>query len=459
MKRTAKNLPVFQTLALALLTAFNSGCQPAGESDSAQLDSAQPTSVSDVPLRVVVAGQADDVTLFERQWLAGSDQPIEVSVISPMDFLQTENVDGDVVLFPARFLGDMVRHGWIAKLPEAVLASDAADDIPVAGSAAAQAQTRVGPDQYAISLGCSLPSVLANEALLSKLENSDQGERQFTWTELLELLAPGQAETAADASADAVTETNTDVDREALVDRFLAIAGGLNERNTKYGILFEMQTMSSRLEEPEFVEAANVLKSLYDLPGGPASVLGSHENAWLSIVGLENPMLVIANPAEFRTAGMKITEGAPLRIATLSNTKGWNTGGGMLASIAADCRQSSRSVALLKWLGRTQTRSALAPVIVGVEPTSPSQGANSSAWLALQQLRAIQAGGSLPQEPSLPFATDYRQSLAEELLQFLAGDESAAKALSDAHRRWNEITLEAGATQRTDYERSLGLTL
>ena len=66
---------------------------------------------------------------------------------------------------------------------------------------------------------------------------------------------------------------------------------------------------------------------------------------------------------------------------------------------------------------------------------------------------------SIPQEPSLPAAEDYREALASGLLEYLSGAKTAEQALAKVTNEWNEITQAAGARQRTNYEKSLGLTL
>ena len=99
----------------------------------------------------------------------------------------------------------------------------------------------------------------------------------------------------------------------------------------------------------------------------------------------------------------------------------------------------------------------MSTLIPGIEAATPSSGNEALSWRAQRQLAQEIKVTALSLEPRLPLANQYRQSLADELQQFLSGKKNSTTAMEDAARRWNEITKKAGATQRRNYEHSLNL--
>ena len=112
---------------------------------------------------------------------------------------------------------------------------------------------------------------------------------------------------------------------------------------------------------------------------------------------------------------------------------------------------------MMNWFAEGQTKDELAPVIQGVQPASSISGSESLAWNAQQALNLVLTDRDLPREPTLPRATSYRSSLANELLSAIKGEKTVATALSDASKAWKAINKENGVTLQTKYEKSLGI--
>lgn len=437
------------------------GCQPNPVRNAAD-NSPQPPSISNVPLRVWVVSPISDPEIIERQWLAGSEQPIELSTLSADDLLNGEACSCDAIVLPARNLGEVVKRGWIEKLPSAVLEQTSeSETVPLASeSAAAIAQTKLGSIQYAIPLACSVAAAIASPSLAESFSNGEA-----TLDEVLDQLNISQTN---------ISFSSDDVDKEAFVDRFLSVLSMCNDRNPTYGLLFAMQSMQPRFHEPEFARAVFVLKQLARQPGGAKAVVGSHDAAWRWAVENDKPVLAVAAPAMLDKDSNGLIVGKMLRIrraATDSSvpvnrnigtgppSEGWNTGGGLIAAIATDCRQTSRASQFLRWLRRQQTRDAIAPFVKGVESSSPIHGANSSSWLTRRRQSEILMSSVMPREPCLPSAHALRNALADELLPAIQGEKSVEDALSAAAGRWREIIKDCGPEIQADYEQSLGLTL
>ncbi|GIW97547.1 MAG: hypothetical protein KatS3mg111_0880 [Pirellulaceae bacterium] len=438
------------------------GCRSEREDpNQPQASQVDEPAVSSVPLRVVVAATHFDATAVNRHWLASSEQAVEFRVVRPQELVDASRLEADVVLYPARLLGELVARQWIVKLPAAMIREQESPRPPASSVEAAAAgdrflpppaeqhQTRYGGVNYAVSLGITIPVLISSQR--GPWDESTEG------IDIDSVLAA----LATDADSHSMEIVEERVDPEALVDRFLAVVGCCTRRSSKYGILFEMQTMRSRLREPEFVQAVAVLQRLARQPGqGWRSVVGSHTDAWQWVLDADRFVVALIAPALVadRSASAPQADVVPLRgHADFPTT--WNTGGGMVASMAAECRQTAHATALLTWLGQTPTRNALAPLVEGVSPTAPLAGADSLAWRAQQQVARAAASNALPREPSLVGAHAFRQALAQELLSAIRGEKSAERALQDAHDAWQQIVDAWGPRLRDRYEESLGLTL
>jgi hypothetical protein len=433
--------------------------------------------------------------MLQRQWMADSEQPLEVRSLTPQELLAESHCACDVLLYPSRLSGELLQRGWIVKLPKAAYrdnnsletengslqaatnetgtATDfaATQNDSVELPAAWRAQSEYAGETIAVPLGCSIPvavvSQKANELFASQTAVPK-------WTTVLDTLAP---ESRLDASqvAPKWTVTDSSVDREALVDRFLAVVATVSERDPSYGLLFDIQTMHSRLNEPEFAYAASLLARLGSQPDGQAAVLGSHTLAWKWAAESDLPRVSLASAVEVEPGASELVQGDiwlfdegatssdPDLLASAatgrSKVRGWNVGAGLLAGMSANCRQSTQAVALMRWLQQARTRSALASLIPGIDPGVPPGGIDSLSSKSRQKIAENLTSNSISQELRLPKAHLYRESLAEGLLQYLRGDRSAEQAMQETDQRWWEITQQADSNPRLEYEHSLGLAL
>ena len=405
---------------------------------------------SKVPLRVWIASDVSDVSLVKRQWLADSEQPAEFTILDEQELLAQTECNCDVVVYPARLLGDVIARNWIVGLSR--LNPEQNDESSNPRSDAALAQATFDGQPMAVSLGCSIPVIAASDAMSVELESD-----AVSWPKLIANL---EVEKESQRS---IEKLDFQLDPSALVDRYLAIVATLSERNAMYGLLFEMQTMQPRLTEDEFLEAAGILMDLSRQPDGLKSVLGSHDDTWSWLGENQQAVVAIVPPAVLSQAALADVQGTTIEIerpSSDSSLSGWNTGGGLLASLPTNCRQTDRATAMIRWFGTDKTRSTIAPMLRGAESPAVQTGAETLAWQARQHLVDALADAAIPKEPSLPHSLSYRRVLGEQLIEFLVGDKSATQALQDAAAAWSDITNEAGVEgQRTQYEKSLGLIL
>ena len=427
-------LVAYLIFAAGLLT----GCQPSADTRS-QVNQTEAPQASSVPLEILIASNAEGLELIERRWQADSDQPLSIKQIS-IDELTSDNPpNADVILFQSRYLLDLIQQKVIYKLSDAAFVG--ADDQMIPLSEAEVSQVRYRGQRFAMPLGCTLPTLVANDKY-------PDASGMLSMDEILaELDLTG-----------GLTEVDRDVlNSDALVDRFLYLAGSFSDRNPKFGLLFEMQSMHPRLSRPEYVAAANGLKALTKQKDGSASVYASHSYAWRWATQGESARVAVSIPTLLDRDAEAVSTGKLIKLKPQQGSGGWNTGGGIVAAIAATCRQSSQSIEFIRWLRRAANRDAIAPLIVGVQSDTPTQGAEQLSWLARQeQIESLNTFG-LSKEPSLPKAGQYRKLLAGELVSILEGKKTTEEGLRDASEAWKKIHATQQGDLRSEYEQSLGL--
>ncbi len=448
-----RTLPTYSLLIVFIWTfATLVGCE-SNSNSSAESAKTSAAATSAVPLRLWIVGQVSDPSLVERAWLTGSDQKLEIRILTVEQYLGEKTCNCDVTIFPARLLGEMIDRKWLTKLPALLNATD--DNVQPVPSVWAR-QASYGGEVWAVSLGSTIPVTVVSESAAAFLTKEND------WDSLLNLLAIEPAKSSVQKFDLA------GVDRTTLVDRFLAIVVNLTQRSPDYGLLFDLQKMKPRLTEPEFVRAAEILLKLSTQPSSPEtaiqSVASDSSQAWTWVNTQAKPALTIVSPTLLSASATQVTGCRAIRVPGQgigsNQGSGWNTGSGLIASLSASCRQSSRATQLLQWLRQSETRKALSPLILGIESVSPTAGSDSSAWQAKSIATEQAANGKVPNELRLPRAEEYRSVLADKLITILTGEKPVAEALAEASVAWQSITDARGRElQRNDYEQSLGLTL
>ncbi len=444
MMKYISRLSLASAATLLLLTA--AGCQPKASDDGETAADSSGPQVSEVPLRVKLVATVDDVDSIRRTWLAQSDQPIEMEVLTAAELLGKKELKADVIVYPARLLCTLVEQGWVNRLPATMTEED--EGLSAVNTEAFQCN--IGEQPYALSLGCSTPIFLHSDALNVPASSSGDNPK---WSVLLEQLR----------RVDAIKIDNSEVDQDALVDRYFAILATLLDRTAKFGTLFDLKSLRPLLDQPEYVQAAEILTRIAQQTEDGLLAVGSHDAVWTAVQGSELPVLSIADQLAIsseskRRKGAKILASTPAGQSPLSEavTGQWNLGGGLVASIASNCRQSSQARAFVTWLGEDDTRGAIAPHVRGVSVTTPVFGIESLSWQAQVKGRSAVNMTNVPFEPRLPATQDYRSVLAEQLLRVLVGELPADQALTQTVQQWEAIS--AGKpNQQFEYEKSLGL--
>ncbi|MCC7336435.1 MAG: hypothetical protein IT422_15205 [Pirellulaceae bacterium] len=458
------SLLVPASILCGLIGMTLAGCQPTDVKAPTDEVSDTPVVASKIPLRVWIVAPLTEPDLLQRQWLASSEQPLELRSLTALELLQESQCQCDVLIYPANLMGELIERSWIVKLPSGVLQendSGSGDTEHSTTPATWLAQAAYGGEVKGLSLGCSVPVFVASNALA---ESHSAG----SWESLL-----AQLQIEANESPQFSFEA-ADVSPDALVDRFFAIVASLSDRDPGYGMLFDLQSMQARLTDPEYRRAAGIMAALASQPKGLASILGSHSLAWTWAASHETPALAIAAPtlldkpaAALATGGIvsikwdsaerESTSPSADALAERPQIAWWSTGAGLVASQSSQCRQTNQANACLRWLVDPAMRGVLATLLPGVEAGAPKGSGEALSWIAEQGLAQSITVKGLSLEPRLPSTHLYRQTLADELQQFLSGKKNAEQALQAAAQRWDEITRNIGSAQRRNYEKSLNL--
>ncbi|MCA9194679.1 MAG: hypothetical protein KDB03_23070 [Planctomycetales bacterium] len=469
--------PCYQLLSiLSCLTTFCflASCNRSNTGTSGSADGNQPvvTSTTEIPLRMWVVAPIASRDNFVRQWQSGSEQQLDIRSLTVEELLQESSCDCDVIVYPSRLTGELVSREWLTKLPSSLTAQNGV--APVEGVSdnvlfqppAWAFQASYGASTYGMSLGCSLPIAIASPALAAELQPLLNESNQLTWEQISPKLKQSEPSNTWPGS--------TDID--ALVDRFLALATSFSARNSKYGLLFEMQTMQARLTAPEFHRAAEMLILLAKQDPTAVAAMGTHSAVWQWVSEAQESAIGLAVPSSLDTTSATL-KGATVfhlmltpvvdpksSVSTQLDTQqprqlSYNGGSGLVASISVECRQSGLASFLLKWLQESASRNVIAPLIPGIDPATSLGGTDSTERRARQLLRDSWASDTVPAEPRLPRVEEYRHALGMHLVKLIRGEVAIDEALKSANDDWNRISEDAGTGQRNQYEKSLGLTM
>ncbi|MBX3420304.1 MAG: hypothetical protein KF752_01985 [Pirellulaceae bacterium] len=395
---------------------------------------------------------------IDRLARADTELKVEWQMMTPQQFLGKQQCAADVLVFPSRLLGELVHRQWIVRLPGRLqLRLNSNEQQPEANDYGSRTEWSSIPAgqrsaisyagvQYGLPLGYSSVSLV----------RSPNAEAVDSWSDLAsELQMDRTAEDSPPQSNDGqANQEQPVVDVDALVDRFLTIAIGQSQINAKYGILFDVRTMKSRLTADEFVFAAQLMKVMAGQPEGLTAVLGSHAQVWAWVQQHEQPVYALVSATELPSSAWGLDHAVTVE---LPEVRAWNNGAGIMVALATDCRQSARSQRLIEWLAKQQTLVSLRPLVPGVATNQPA--GTTAVDRMNRAILARFADANLSCEPRIPRTEEYRHALAEQLARIVMGKVEIADGLKNAAAACDVITQRNLSSQRQEYEMSLGLTL
>ncbi len=371
------------TLLFVLCVAIFTGCpsksKPAIPDDGELANT--PPNRANVTLRVLVVNDPPLVEAINRlrgEWAERSGGQLNATPIAWQDLVQSNSPDADLIVFPSRYLGELCTRKLLRPVRASVLEDDefkAADIFPLVRNEL----LKWGRETYALPLGVD-PS-----AISPTIKSS-----------------PAVALLAA-AAPHAIS-------------------------NEHLGVLFDTDTMKSRIAEPAFVDAL------------------SH--------------LLETKPAQ----DTKPTSPPALeaRIPVLGDAD-------RLVAVTASSRNAASAFKLLKWLAQPDTESQFARV--GGQWLPPRRSiATSSAWYdpslsATERAErgklvdAVLSGERALIIPRIPGIDDYLGALNEAVKSALDDKTPPSAALQTVADRWEKITDRLGRDKQRDaYQKHLGIS-
>lgn len=426
-----------------------------------QEPAAPQATVSEVPLRVALAGDEQQAEAIRRGWLAVSDQPLDVTALGaqPSDQqMVTAAQQHDVLIYPTAQTGQLIQEGAIRPLRKQFHAdaerqtteAEPTELLPALGDSL----VRYGSESVGLPLGGPQPVLL-------RRPDGGPSPRQTTWTDYAQQVAQSDKGRAAEPLADGWAA-------QALLYRANGYCGST--------WLFRGDELQPILATAPYLRALRELQQ--DAARYPSQRMTPAE-IWQA-VHEGNLDLAIAWPAspenlmESDLATRADVTLQPLPVGDpvyLDPERGWQDRGGRsddhwvllmgqapMGSLAAGCRQTFVSESFLQWISGGEGSTGLPEAIAGftvTRTTNNDLGADGGGpQTDYSQLLRTQLSGRFVRPPlRIPGADQYMQALDAEVQAVLAGEKTPETALIDASVAWEEITERYGRRQQAKHWR------
>ena len=479
----------FRLCALLLILAGMAGCagqksQPASpEAEGQQSTEAAATAVTR-PLTIVVVDDAGFASIAASEWAAKSDVGLNVKELSASEFAQAiaadAKLDGDVVVYPARFLGELAESKLISAVPKRVLGNESlvfSDILPLLR----RQVISWGGETYALPVASRQVVAIVNESALHNGESGDGASDEFaawqTWQTFDEQLAAGET---GDISPIALP-----LGPGWAASSFLVRSAAYARDSGQISTLFDFRTMKPLINTAPFVRALEELAALAKL-GDEKQTEWTPTDALAAVT--EGDAAVSLTWMGESAAKEEVATG--LRIVPLPGTPqtfNFSTGAwqdraeddrGAIPFIGFDDRIASISAASRRqraaWNLVTQltTGDMGSRVMTASDVAGPSRGLQERAAtkfvseglpasVAKQNFEAVSSAlrsRVFLSAIRLPGQTEYYAALDDAVRTVIAGNSSASDALDQVAKEWEAITDRLGREkQLAAFERSLGI--
>lgn len=466
-----------------MAAVFLAGCGPSN-SPSTKTSVDQTGLVPQLTVLVV-----DDPALGENikaEWRSRTEQEITVKTISWRQAGEAKRLPGDLIVYPAGLMGELVEAGLIAPIPDRILENDAfaLRDIykPIRLN-----EMKWGDKVYALPLG-SPQFVLVYradiftklglkppqswseyDALAIRLANRDElGElapaADAPWHGAAQPLAPGYA-------------------GQVLLARSAAYAA----HKEQVSPLLELATLKPLINQPPYVRALTEMVGVQKADQGKLRLLTPGE-AYQEIA-LGRCAMAITWPTAAAMKDAPADQLKPLGFAVLPGAsdvydfsdKKWSVRqadedphvpllavSGRMVSVTATSGEQEAAENMATWLAGSEASARISPASPHVTLFRISQEPDAAQWTGplgdngkreyVAALRQIQELPQRSQGIRLPGRENYVAALDEAVIDALQGKRSPEEALAHASAEWVKITARRGPdSQRAALERSLGL--
>ncbi len=424
----------------------------------------------------------DDVALgeaIEREWHSRTEGAIEVSSVRRAELAQAKRLPGDVIVFPASYLGQLVERTLIRPLSESLLSSESValqDIFPLTR----REEIRWGGQTYALPLGSPQLLLAYRPDLLARLNLKPPAtwqEYQAAAVKLADRSLLGDAAPAADQPWRAAVEPLGAGFGGALLLARAAAYASHPEQTTP---LFETPDLKPLIDRPPFVRALTELVASRRTSGlppveSPAAAMGEllagrcgMALAWpgsrpLS-AGAEPPAIAFAElPASpdvfhFRHNDWEQrTDDERIPLVGIA---------GRLAAVTSSSGHVSAAEGLAGWLTSSEVSSRVGPASGDTTLFRASQRTSLKQWVASlpaeaagQYFQVVQEAQSRARSMSivrLPGSDRYSAALDAAVERASEQGQDPQESLTLAADEWRKITAELGTqAQRAALSHSL----
>ncbi len=463
----------FCALALVVCAA---GCPVAAPNSKTA-----PAAGSASPLKLLVVDDEPLGAAIERQWQSEFEGELEVQAVSRADLSQASRLPGDVIVFPAGDIGQLVERDLVRPLDEAALADDKFNRRDIFDQVRLREMVW-GQKAVAVPLGSPRLLVVYRRDVFEKLALTPPQTWKDYQAVVERLAAEGMPEHAV---------------MEPLADGWagqmlLARAAAYVTHRDQVSPLFDYQSLEPLIAGAPYVRALTELVAANK--GRAAEQPMTPAEAWAAIRGDKAAMAITwahpsaqpataANPAEpaqsgAAALGFELLPGAT-EVYSFAQQK-WRARdegeethvplvavSGRLAAVTTTTTSAKDSQNFLAWLGSGEVCAAVVPASQATTLFRESQIASAGRFAGGLDAKAARSYAEALAKSSqlesyvalrLPARDEYLAALDAAVQAALSGDQTPADALAAASAKWSEITKRVGIpAQQRALRRDLGL--
>jgi multiple sugar transport system substrate-binding protein len=406
------------------------------------------------------------------------------------ELITAKRLSADVVVFPARWMGELAERELIQPVPETMLPSGVETDDTTTRIAVndllptvRQCDLTWGRKLYAITLGSPQLVLLYRPDIFSQLDLSPPAtweEYQAAAVKLADRAALGEFAPAEGQPWHAALEPTAD--GWAGISLLARAASAIRVEGQSFP-LFDVDSMAPRIASPPLVQAAREMAAAAQISGvGGRRVTPEEVRAaffagecgmaitWPSATGAEESKIPVAFaelPGRGESFNFKTNQWTKKAKDADPRTSLCGVSG-RLAAVTREARRSRSAFALLAWLGGDEASRVIGASNPNTTLFNRTQLGNPALWLGEGLSSEATAGYAKVAEAAfsrsvwmpvvrLPGVDAYHAALDAAVVQALADPDKAGEALAAAATRWEEITKEHDVSkQRRAYQRSLG---
>jgi multiple sugar transport system substrate-binding protein len=404
-------------------------------------------------LRVLVVNEpelAESISRLRGEWADHSGGSLSAESKLWAEVVDAKTLDADIIVFPARYMGDLCLHNRLRPLRDSVLRGKL-DDAENAFPLVRETIGVYGGRPMALPIAVQIPLFGYQEAWLAELGNSPPS----SWQNYRELLSRIKQAPSMFPARESTSNWS------ALM--LLARAAAFACHPQQDSVLFDLQTMEPHIADAPFVRAleqwrdeTNILSQAGEssVRSDDATIEPSDRFVWAELPGAEQAF-------NRSTGEWDVLQSGPRRVPLLAD--GW------LIAVTSASRNAASAFELAAWLASGDISSQLTPAFRTMLPCRRVQFSALRRGLQQRATLASDAAIAKPMEaalnrsdalivPRIPGVDEYLTALSGAVEEALQGKSAPADALQAAADQWNKITNRFGREmQRTAYLNHLGI--